>query len=140
MTFLLESLTNTPTVQFFWTYLFAVSVFVGFLSNSKGDTPFRCTACDYSHADCDGLLEHLKDIQWEDTFKFSSSAGRTELCALPAAEELLNKLVIAAKEFLKRPNVLMLIKQRRLLLPINLALVTFGELLIIFSTNVDLPP
>ena len=48
------------------------------------------------------------------------------------------RLVIIAKEFLKLPNLHMLIKQKGPLLPRNLALVTSGELLIVFSTKVNL--
>ena len=42
-----------------------------------------------------------------------------------------------AKGFLKLPNLHML-KQKSPLIPRNLALVTFGELLIVFSTKVNL--
>ena len=51
---------------------------------------------------------------------------------------ILYRLVIVAKAFLKLLNLHMLIKQKSLLLPRNLALVTFGELLIVFSTKVNL--
>ena len=47
-------------------------------------------------------------------------------------------LVIVAKRFLKLPNLYMLIKQKSPLLPRNVAPVTFGELLIVFSTKVNL--
>ena len=46
--------------------------------------------------------------------------------------------MIASKGFLKLPNLNMLIKQKSPLLPKNLALVTFGKLLIVFSTKVNL--
>ena len=49
-----------------------------------------------------------------------------------------DRIVIVAKGLLKLPNLHMLIKQKSLLLPRNLALVTFGELLIVFSTKVNL--
>ena len=49
-----------------------------------------------------------------------------------------DRLVIIAKGFLKLPNLHMLIKQKTPLLPRNLALVTSGELLIVFSTKVNL--
>ena len=49
-------------------------------------------------------------------------------------KESSDRLVIVAKGFLKLPNLHMLIKQNSLLLPRNLALETFGELLIVFST------
>ena len=39
-----------------------VSVSIDFLSNSKGDAPFHCTALDYSCADWDGFHNHLRDI------------------------------------------------------------------------------
>ena len=51
---------------------------------------------------------------------------------------ILYRLVIVAKAFLKLLNLHMLIKQKSLLLPRNLALGTFGELLIVFSTKVNL--
>ena len=49
-----------------------------------------------------------------------------------------DRLVIIAKGFLKLQNLHMLIKQKSPLLPRNLALVTSGELLIVFSTKVNL--
>ena len=49
-----------------------------------------------------------------------------------------DRLVIVAKGFLKQPNLHMLIKQKSPLLPRNLALVTSGGLLIVFSTKVNL--
>ena len=53
-------------------------------------------------------------------------------------KESSDRLVIVAKRFLKLPNLYMLIKQNSLSLPRNLALETFGELLIVFSTQVNL--
>ena len=53
-------------------------------------------------------------------------------------KESSDKLVIIAKGFLKLPNLHMLIKQTSLSLPRNLALGTFGELLIVLSTKVNL--
>ena len=47
-------------------------------------------------------------------------------------------LVIVAKGFLKLPNLHMLLKQKSPSLPRNLALGTFGELLTVFSTKVNL--
>ena len=49
-----------------------------------------------------------------------------------------DRLVIIAKGFLKLPNLHMIIKQKSPLLPRNLALLTSGELLIVFSTKVNL--
>ena len=49
-----------------------------------------------------------------------------------------DRLVIIAKGFLKLQNLHMLIKQKSPLLSRNLALVTSGELLIVFSTKVNL--
>ena len=57
-----------------------VSVSIEFPINSKQDVPFHCTACDYSHADWDGLCDHLRDIPWEDIFKVSASAAAGEFC------------------------------------------------------------
>ena len=38
------------------------SVSIDFPSNSKWDTSFHCRAYNYSHADCDGLCDHLRNI------------------------------------------------------------------------------
>ena len=48
------------------------------------------------------------------------------------------RLVIVENRFLKMPNLHMLIKQKSPLLTRNLALVTFDELPIVFSTKVNL--
>ena len=47
------------------------------------------------------------------------------------------RLVVIAKGFLKLPNLHMLRKQKSPSLPTNLALETFGELQIVFSTKVN---
>ena len=49
-----------------------------------------------------------------------------------------DRLVIVAKGFLKLPNLQVLIKQESPSLPRTLALGTFGELIIEFSTKVNL--
>ena len=49
-----------------------------------------------------------------------------------------DRLVIFLKGLLKLLNLLMLIKQKRILLPRNLALVTFNKLLRLFSAKVNL--
>ena len=35
---------------------------------------------DYSYADWDGLLDHLRNVPWEDIFKFGASAAASEFC------------------------------------------------------------
>ena len=57
-----------------------VSVSIEFPINSKQDVPFHCAVCDYSHADWDGLCDHLRDVTWEDIFKVSASAAASEFC------------------------------------------------------------
>ena len=57
-----------------------VSVSIDFPINSKQDTPFHCMAYDYSQNDWDGLRDHLRDVPWEDIFKFSASAAASEFC------------------------------------------------------------
>ena len=57
-----------------------VSVFIDFPSYSQWDAPFHCIAYDFSHADWDGLQDHLRDALWEDIFKFSASAAAREFC------------------------------------------------------------
>ena len=39
-----------------------VSVSIGFPTNSQQDAPFHRIAYDYSHADWDGLRDHLRDF------------------------------------------------------------------------------
>ena len=58
----------------------SISVSTGFQSKSKQDVPFNCIIYDYSCADWDGLRDHLRDVPWEDIFKFSASAAASELC------------------------------------------------------------
>ena len=57
-----------------------VSVSIDFPTNSQRDALFHRIAYDYSCADCDGLYGHLKDVPWEDIFKFSASAAASEFC------------------------------------------------------------
>ena len=33
-----------------------------------------------SHADSDGLHDHLRDVPWEDIFKLGASAAASEFC------------------------------------------------------------
>ena len=39
-----------------------VSVSINFPINSQQDAPFHCIAYDYSRADWDSLLDHLRDV------------------------------------------------------------------------------
>ena len=57
-----------------------VSVSIDFPTNSQQDVPFHCKAYDYSHADWDGLHDHLRDVTWEDIFKLGASAAASEFC------------------------------------------------------------
>ena len=57
-----------------------VSVSIEFPSNSHRHAPFHCIAYNYSHADWDGLHDHLRDISWEDIFKLGASAAASEFC------------------------------------------------------------
>ena len=57
-----------------------VSVSIDFPTNSQQDAPFHRIAYDYSRADWDGLLDHLRDVPWEDMFKHSTSAAASEFC------------------------------------------------------------
>ena len=56
-----------------------VSVSIDFSMNSKWNAPFHRIAYDYCRADWNGLCDHLKDVPWEDIFKFSTSAA-SEFC------------------------------------------------------------
>ena len=57
---------------------------------------------------------------------------------LPNLKESSDRLMIVAKRFLKLPHFHMLLKQKSPSLSRNLALRTFGKLLIVFSTKVNL--
>ena len=57
-------------------YYVVVSVSMNFPITSKQDDPIHRIASDYSCADWDSLHDHLRDIPWEDIFKFSISAAR----------------------------------------------------------------
>ena len=57
-----------------------VSVSIDFPSYSQQDGPFHRIAHDYSHADWDGLCDHLRDVPWEDNFKLSAPAAASEFC------------------------------------------------------------
>ena len=55
-----------------------VSISITFASNSKQDVSFHRIAYDYSHAEWDGLHDHLRDIPWEDIFKLGPSTAASE--------------------------------------------------------------
>ena len=57
-----------------------VSVSIDFLSNSQRDAPFHRIAYDYSHANWDGLRDHLRNVPWKDIFKLGASAAASEFC------------------------------------------------------------
>ena len=59
-----------------------VSVSIDFPSSSQQDALFHCIACDYSLADWDGLLDHLRDVPWKYIFKLSASAAASEFFEL----------------------------------------------------------
>ena len=57
-----------------------VSISIDFPINLKQDTPFHRVAYDYSHANWDGLRDHLRDFPWKDIFKLSASVAASEFC------------------------------------------------------------
>ena len=57
-----------------------VSVSIEFPINSKQDALFHCIAYGYSHTDCCGLKNHLRDVSWEDIFTVGASAAASEFC------------------------------------------------------------
>ena len=57
-----------------------VSVSIDFPTNSQQYAPFHRIAYDYSHADWNGLRDHLRDVPWEDIFKLGASAPASEFC------------------------------------------------------------
>ena len=58
-----------------------VSVSIDFGTNSQQDAQFHRIGYDYSHADWDGLRDHLRDVTWEGIFKLgASAAAASEFC------------------------------------------------------------
>ena len=57
-----------------------VLVSIDFPTNSQQDSPFHRIAYDYSHADWDGLRDHLRDVPREYIFKLGASAAASEFC------------------------------------------------------------
>ena len=57
-----------------------VSVYIDFSSNSKQVAPFHLIAYDYSHANWNGLRNHLRNVSWVNIFKVSGAAPAIELC------------------------------------------------------------
>ena len=58
-----------------------VSVSIDFPSNSQQDALFHRIAYNYSHAEWDGLRDHLRDNPWEDISKLgASAAAASEFC------------------------------------------------------------
>ena len=51
-----------------------------FQSTKNRGILFHRVAYDYSHADWDGLHDHLRHVPWEDIFKLSVSAAASEFC------------------------------------------------------------
>ena len=100
------------------------------VSNSKGDVKFHHIAHDYSCCLCLFLLLFWSIAyislfcRWYQQNKFSESKVKFRQAI--------------AKGFLKLPKLHILIEQKSLSLPRNFALGTFGELLIVFSTNLNL--
>ena len=64
----------------------AVLVSTDFPSYSQPNTLFHRFAYDYSHADWDGLHDHLRDVPWEVIFKLSASSNASEFCELFSLE------------------------------------------------------
>ena len=51
-----------------------------FTAHSQSDAPFYRIVYDYSHADWDGLHDHLRGVPWEDIFKLGASVAASEFC------------------------------------------------------------
>ena len=106
-----------------------VSVPIDFPSNSQRNAPFHRIAYNYSRADWDGLRDHLTDVPWENIFKLGASAAASEFCEW---FQVGVDVCIPHRKYQVKPR-------SSPLLPRNLAVVSFGELLIVFSTKVNLP-
>ena len=63
-----------------------VSVFIDFPSISQQNALFYRIAYDNPHADWSGLRDHLRDVPWEDIFRFGASTAASEFCEWVQAE------------------------------------------------------
>ena len=106
-----------------------VSVSIDFPSNSQRNAPFHRIAYNYSRADCDGLRDHLTDVPGEDIFRLGASAASREFCKWVQVGV---DVCIPHRKYQVKPHSSPLLSR-------NLALVIFGELLIVFSAKVNLP-
>ena len=96
-----------------------------------------------------GIPVSLYSLWWFSSWLVSGQATLISmvfscLCCCHSSKKLIflfaqsDRLVIVAKGFKKLPNLHMLIKQKSLSLPRNVALGTFGKSLIVFSTKINL--
>ena len=68
--------TTASPIGKFWS--FCCLSFHWFPLNSKGNALFHCVAYGYSHADWDGLRDHLRDAPGEDISKLGTSTTASE--------------------------------------------------------------
>ena len=78
-----------------------VSVSIDFPTNSQQDAPFHRIAYDYSHADWDGLCDHLRDVPWEDIFKLGASPAASGF----VSEVGINVSILHHKYQIKSPGM-----------------------------------
>ena len=98
---------------------------------------FHCIVYDYSCADWNGIHDHLRDVTQENIFKISASAATIEFCEKLRVGLIYRQASNRCKRVLEAVK-LAYANNESPLLPRNLALVTCGELLIVFSTKVNL--
>ena len=55
-----------------------ISVSVDFAVTSEKDTPYHHKAFDYSMTDWDGFRDHLRDVPWNDIYKYGTSRATCE--------------------------------------------------------------
>ena len=55
-----------------------VSVSVDFAVTSEKDAPYHHKAFDYSRTDWDGFRDHLRDVPWNDIYKYGASKAASE--------------------------------------------------------------
>ena len=123
LTFLLGFLSVNLIVLLFWIYLFLLMlVFVlqwlslhweiwscgcfsfHWLIVKKQVAPSHQITCDYSHADRDGLHDHLRDAVWEDIFKLSASAAANEFVSGFRLELMYISLIVNIRPSLTHLN------------------------------------
>ena len=74
-----------------------ISVSIDLPINLKQDAPFHHIVYNFSYADWDGFCDYLRDVLWEDIFRFSFSAAVREFCDMFRLELMYVSLLVSIR-------------------------------------------